>query len=62
MVISYGHTLLLIQLIIMKHIKNETGKSDYEEFVFDIKESELQNYDLKVESAKLKRLFWVIGQ
>lgn len=32
--------------------KNETGKSDYEEFVFDIKESELQNYDLKVESAK----------
>ncbi|MGY3703376.1 hypothetical protein BW731_02590 [Vagococcus martis] len=31
---------------------DETGRSDYEEFVFDIKESELQNYDLKVESAK----------
>ncbi|MGX4685614.1 DUF4179 domain-containing protein [Vagococcus sp. JNUCC 83] len=32
--------------------KDETGRSDYEEFVFDIKESELQNYDLKVEAAK----------
>ncbi|MGX6969675.1 DUF4179 domain-containing protein [Vagococcus bubulae] len=31
---------------------DETGRSDYEEFVFDIKESELQNYDLTVEAAK----------
>lgn len=31
---------------------NETGRSDYEEFVFDIKESELQNYDLTVEVGK----------
>ena len=31
---------------------NTTGRSDYDEFVFDIKESELQNYDLKVEAGK----------
>ncbi|UUV98954.1 DUF4179 domain-containing protein [Vagococcus luciliae] len=31
---------------------NETGRSDYEEFVFDIKESDLQNYDLTVEVGK----------
>lgn len=31
---------------------DETGRSDYDEFVFDIKESELKNYELKVEGGK----------